>query len=247
MKAKGAIIGLGAGIVAGILLSPKKGSESYEELKRKLNNIYLQAKELNIDDLKNNVEDLRIELSKLDSTKSKEIVNDQAEKIKSNLNNLVDKLQKNENIKPTLDNAVTSLENGAIEVINFFDNNDLAKQAKTKKDEFMNKANEFAKEAKEKSSDFYDKTSASLSKASEIAAAKRDEILGNVDSTVDYLEKNVNDRVNELKDETEKITRDASQDDIKKIIDEANSTDNNENIDEKVRERVSKVNKEVNK
>lgn len=246
MKARNALLGLGAGLVAGILLSPKKGSESYEELKRKLNNIYLQAKELNLDDIKNNVEDLRIELTKLDATKSKEIVNDQSAKIKSTLDDLIDKLQNNENIKPTLNSAVSSLENGIIEVINWFDGNDFAEKAKDKTEVIREKASELAAEVKEKSKEL-----------SEKALEKKDEILGKADQTVDYLEKDVLDRKDELEHKAGDVDtfRDSSKDDIKKVIDEANAKGFEDNIeqalpsdiDESVREKVKQVNKDLNK
>jgi len=233
MASKKTIAKVGLGVLVAAALAPKRGSESYEQLKAKLNDLYLQAKEIKMDDIKDNVENLRIELTKLDSTKSKEIVATQAEKIKVNLDELVDKLQ-NAEVKPHLGKAVDSLEKKALEAINYFEENDLSQKFSDGKESIVSKVDKYKEELKErteglkeKTEELKEKTEDLRGKAEELVdktkegyydladkvLAKKDEILAKGEKKVDFLEDEIDKRKAEL-DETyeSKIEKDLEED-----------------------------------
>lgn len=133
---------IAGGFVAGILLAPKKGSENRAILKEKTNEIYLQAKELDIDTIKDRVEEIKIEVTKLDYETSKEFVSKQAAFIKEKLVALIDELQKNKKIQPTLSDMIDKTENVINETIDYIDEHDLINKAK----ENVTKASSIAKE-----------------------------------------------------------------------------------------------------
>jgi len=215
MASKKTVIKLGLGLLVGLALAPKKGSESYEQLKGKLNDLYYQARELNIDDIKDNVENLRIEITKLDSTKSKEIVTNQAEKIKLNIAELVDKLQ-NMEVTPTLHDAVDSLKDKALEAIDFFEDNDLSQKFSQTRGKVVSKADDFKYRASDKAYDIKDKAVDKAYDLKDKAAegiydvtdrivAKKDSLLGRGDDTVSFLESELEKRKEEFNDVKERV------------------------------------------
>lgn len=154
----------GIGIIAGLLLAPKKGSETFDELKVKSNNLYLQAKELDIDTIKDKVDDIKIELTKLDFDRSKEIVSQQATVIKDKLVKLVDDLQENKNIQPALESAIDSTQKAIVDVIDYIDEKELIEKTKEGAQKVYEKSNEYADNFKEKASEVIDKTAAEANK-----------------------------------------------------------------------------------
>ena len=151
------ILLLGAGVVIGLLLAPKKGSESYDELKDKVNELYLQAKELKMNDVKDKIEDIKIEVSKLDYNKSKEIVTQRSEAIKEKLNKVISDLQENKDIQPAVAGAIDKTEKAINDIIDYLDENDVVDKTKHKTKEIYDKTVDYAEEVKEKTNEFVKK------------------------------------------------------------------------------------------
>lgn len=82
---------IGAGL--GLLFAPKKGSETRDDLKKKLDELLKQAKEIDIDDVKNDfnakVEEIKIELADLDKEKVLEIAKEKGNDLKNKAADLV--------------------------------------------------------------------------------------------------------------------------------------------------------------
>ena len=89
-------LALGAGI--GILLAPDKGENTRKALKKKLDELLKKLKEIDVDEVKDELlfkaEELQAELAELDTEKAKEIALKQAKNIKARLKNYIDMLLK---------------------------------------------------------------------------------------------------------------------------------------------------------
>lgn len=85
-------IGIGAGL--GVLLAPKKGSETREELKNKINMLVDKVKEIDIDEVKNEfnakVDEIKNDLEDLDKEKVLKIAKEKGELLKKKADELVE-------------------------------------------------------------------------------------------------------------------------------------------------------------
>lgn len=109
-------VALGAGL--GVLFAPKKGSETRKDLMNKFEELKLKAKDIDIDEVKDTIdekiEDIKNELADLDKEKVLKIAKKKANQIKDMAEELVDYAV--EKGTPVLEKAATAARNKAIDV-----------------------------------------------------------------------------------------------------------------------------------
>ena len=88
------VAGLAIGAGLGVLFAPKKGSETRAELKAKLEELYRKAKELNMEDVKENIEmkiaEIKESIEDLDKEKVFAIAKAKAKKLQEMCQELFD-------------------------------------------------------------------------------------------------------------------------------------------------------------
>ena len=122
MKKKGlgkfvAGIAIGAGL--GVLFAPNSGEKTRAELKKKINELLEKAKEVDMNEVRDNIEkkisEIKKELSELDKEKVVSIAKEQAKHIQSKCNDLV-KYAK-EKGTPILEKAAEGVKEKTIKVL----------------------------------------------------------------------------------------------------------------------------------
>ncbi len=112
------IVGLGLGAGLGLLFAPKKGSETREDLKKKLDEMVNKIKDIDMNEVKeeffNKVSDIKQELDDLDKEKVKKIAKEKSEDLKKKCGELV-QLAK-EKGTPVLENVANEVREKAIAV-----------------------------------------------------------------------------------------------------------------------------------
>ncbi|MBR2998090.1 MAG: YtxH domain-containing protein [Bacilli bacterium] len=107
---------LGAGL--GMLFAPKKGSETREELKKKLDELLNQAKEIDVDELRNDfnarVDEIKLELKDLDKEKVLSIAKEKGAELEDKAQDLVDMAK--EKGTPVLKKTAEDVLNNVIKV-----------------------------------------------------------------------------------------------------------------------------------
>ncbi|MEG0283726.1 MAG: hypothetical protein RR543_04815 [Erysipelotrichales bacterium] len=193
----------GLGVVAGILLAPKKGSDTYEELKQKTNNLYLEAKDINIDSIKDKIEDIKIEVTKLDFDRSKEIVSEQSVNLKTKLNQLITDLQENKKVQPALESAIDATQGAIINVIDFIDEKELIDKTVDGAKTAYGKSIEYIDVAKEKANDIADVTAKKAGQVADATAKKAGEIADVTAKKASELVDSTKNKANEFVDATQ--------------------------------------------
>lgn len=88
------VAGAAVGAGLGLLLAPKKGSETREDLKKKLDELIKQAKKIDKEEVKKEfsrrVEEIKAELSDLDKEKALEIAKRKGAELKDKAEDLVE-------------------------------------------------------------------------------------------------------------------------------------------------------------
>lgn len=107
---------IGAGL--GVLFAPKKGSETRRELKQKFDELLAKAKEIDIDEVKENienkVEEIKAELEDLDKEKVLKIAKKKAKEIETKANELLNyAIEKG---TPVLEKTASTVKEKTIEV-----------------------------------------------------------------------------------------------------------------------------------
>lgn len=109
-------IAIGAGL--GVLFAPKKGSETRKDLMNKFEELKLKAKDINMDEVKDNIEmkieEIKAELADLDREKVLKIAKKKAKQIQELAEELVDYAV--EKGTPVLEKAASAVRSKAIEV-----------------------------------------------------------------------------------------------------------------------------------
>ena len=88
------VAGAAVGAGLGLLLAPKKGSETREDLKNKLDDLLNQIKNIDVDDVRKEfnkkVEEIKLELSDLDKEKVLDIAKEKGQDLKEKAQDLVE-------------------------------------------------------------------------------------------------------------------------------------------------------------
>lgn len=87
------LLGAGIGAGLGILLAPKAGSETRKELKVKIDELLAKAKEIDVDEVKENIEakvfEIKAELEDLDKEKALKLAKQKSKELLDKANELV--------------------------------------------------------------------------------------------------------------------------------------------------------------
>ncbi len=111
----GALVGAGLGV----LFAPKSGSETRQELKEKMSDLVKKAKEIDVEEVKENltnkIEEIKVELEDLDKEKVLKIAKEKGNQIKEKCEELVELAKKKGT--PVLEKAAEEVREKTIQAI----------------------------------------------------------------------------------------------------------------------------------
>ena len=114
------LTGVGIGVGLGLLFAPDKGEVTRKKLKKKLNEMYENIKNIDAEDVKNNIEkqinDIRYELEDLDKEKVLKIAKEKGKAIVKKAEDLYNLAV--EKGTPVLERAADEIRLSAIDVLN---------------------------------------------------------------------------------------------------------------------------------
>lgn len=112
------VAGAAIGVGLGVLFAPKSGEDTRKDLKKKLDDLVEQAKNVDIAEVKKDitrrVEEIKMDLVDLDKEKALEIAKDKGEEIKKKAQELVELAK--EKGTPTLKKTANDILNNVIKV-----------------------------------------------------------------------------------------------------------------------------------
>ena len=112
------LVGAGVGATLGILLAPKKGSDTRKILMEKFDDLVKKVKEIDVEEVKeefeNKIEDIKKDLADLDKEKVLEIAKDKSDKIAKKINDLAKSAKKK--AEPVVESAIEELRLSAVKV-----------------------------------------------------------------------------------------------------------------------------------
>ena len=113
------IFGAAIGAAAGILLAPKSGKETREDLKKAIDDAIAKIKNIDVKEVKENftnkIEEIKKEVSELDKEKVVAIAKEKANDIKDKLDDLVEEAK--EKATPVIQKSVEDLRSKTISVL----------------------------------------------------------------------------------------------------------------------------------
>lgn len=113
------VLGVLVGTGIGIMVAPKKGKDTRRDLKKKMQELLDEAKDMSYEDAKelidNKIEEIRCDLNDLDKEKVLKIAQEKSDKIKDKLEDLV-KLAKKKGT-PILEKTVYEVRDKTIDVM----------------------------------------------------------------------------------------------------------------------------------
>jgi len=113
------LVGAAIGAGLGILFAPKAGSETRRELKEKMNELVNKAKDIDLEEVKENltnkIDEIKLELNELDKEKALKIAKKKGNEIKKKCEELKDLAK--EKGTPVLENAANEVREKTIEAV----------------------------------------------------------------------------------------------------------------------------------
>jgi len=113
------LLGAGIGVSLGLLFAPKSGKETREDLKKKMDELLLLAKNIDVEEVKiyieNKVNDIKEDLKNIDKETVAETIKKESKKIKKKTDELVDYAVKKGT--PVIENAAKEVKKSTVKAL----------------------------------------------------------------------------------------------------------------------------------